>query len=820
MGEVWKARDTRLDRVVAVKVSKEQFTDRFQNEARAIAALNHPNICTLFDVGPNYLVMEFIEGAPLAGPMGSEKAVACAGQILDALDAAHRKGFVHRDLKPANILVTKQGIKLLDFGLAKQQAAARGGDVTVTQALTGQGEIAGTLQYMAPEQLHGKEADARSDLFAFGCVLYELLSGKRAFTGESAASIIAAVLERDPTPLDLVPPLDRALRTCLAKDPDDRFQNALDLKRALQWAVQETPGRPEAARSMPWGWVAAGVMAVAAIVAAWGPWRGAQSGLAQAIQVELDGGGEEISDPAISQDGQQVAFVSGRLLHVRRLDEAKARTLAGTEGAAAPFFSPDGKWLGFFANRKLLKIPVDSGAAAVLGDAVNPAGGSWDAEGGIVARMDGQGLMRISPDGRAPAMLFKGEARHPHHLPKGAGILYSAGGHVGVFGADGKVNPRLIENADRPRYLTSGHLLYSRRSELLAVRFDPVRLTLEGPEIKILEGVDRPEVRGVQFDASPSGTVVYRRGRFRSNNVISWLLPGGGVEPIYTKPEAYSSPRLSPDGKRLAIALVQQGEKNIWTLDLAQERLTRLTNGQAARGYAVWTPDGSHLIYEYSRSDLGWIRTDGGGTEQIGKNFGRSARALTPDGKHLLFNVNASGGGLDLGIADVSTANGELRVERPRVLLAQPGTQSSPFVSPDGKWVAYHSDETGQREIYVRPFPAEGPITGAKWQVSVDGGRLATWAKNSKELFWKGLDQRIYAVSYSETGGAFLAGKPRVWSDKRLPEVGTEPNFDVAPDGKRVVAVLDAGEELKPETQVRVVLNVGQILRRREAEEK
>lgn len=821
MGEVWKARDTRLDRIVALKVSKEQFSDRFMNEARAIAALNHPNICTLFDVGPNYLVMELLEGVPLTGPISVEKAVAVGGQILDALDAAHRKGFVHRDLKPANLLVTKQGIKLLDFGLAKLGPSLKGGDETLTQALTQAGEIVGTLQYMAPEQLQGRPVDARSDLFAFGCVLYELLSGKRAFPGSSTASIIAAILEREPEVLDLTPPLDRVLRTCLAKDPDARFQNALDLKRALEWAVAAPTdaGAGMAPRRTPWAWAVAGVAAVLAVLAVWAPWRGSVAGGERGmVRLDLEAGPEEVFDPAISADGKVVAYVSNRMLHVRNLDRPEARTLAGTEGAEAPFLSVDGKWVAYTANRRLFKILSEGGTPEALVDSVWSAPGVWLEDGSIVFEMPGLGetriLRRLAPGGKEPVAFSSGIVRNPTALPGGKGLLVEGNRNLIHFPAGGGEGTVVMQRAQRGRYIDGGYLVFFRNGGLYAVRFDLDRMRPEGEEVALLDGVDAQGLRGVQYDVSAKGDVVYRRGRKRSSErVISWLGPNGELAPILTKPGQYSSPRISPDGKRLALTVQQQGEKNVWVMELGGERMTRLTQGQPSRTYVVWTGDGQQLIYGRDDGKLGWVRADGGGSEGASTFEGSSPRSMAPGGRQIVYNQRGEAAqGLELAIADVG---GSPFLGNARKLLEQPGLQSAGAISPDGKWIAYHSDENVQREIYVRPFPASGPIVGAKWQVSTEGGRLATWSKSTKELFWKGLDQRIWVASYSEAGGAFVAGKPRVWADTRLPDTGVEPNFDISADGKRVLAVLDAEAELKPETHLRLVLGIGGELKRR-----
>src|SRR5258708_15398766 len=397
MGEVWRARDTRLDRIVAVKVSSEQCSERFEREARAIAALNHPHICQLYDVGPNYLVMEFVEGTPLAGPLPLAQAVEYAGQILEALNAAHRKGITHRDLKPANILVTKPGIKLLDFGLAKQAAPLqRADDATLMQALTSQGQILGTLQYMSPEQLQGKEADARSDLFSFGSVLYEMLSGKRAFEGQSAASVIAAILEREPPPLSATPPLDRVVRRCLAKDPDQRFQTARDLKSALTWVAEQAPVTTERLKGR-W-WIAAAIAAISALGGGWAALHFHQRPIDDHVirfQIAppeggtISGGGNLGGGFAISPDGQTAAFIAvvrGKTgLWVRPLDAANAQLIPGSEGALRPFWSPDSGSIAFSAGGVLKRVDLSRQTISKICDVTGVYwGGSWSSDGRIL----------------------------------------------------------------------------------------------------------------------------------------------------------------------------------------------------------------------------------------------------------------------------------------------------------------------------------------------------------------------------------------------------------------------------------------------------
>jgi predicted Ser/Thr protein kinase len=438
MGEVYRARDTRLNRIVAIKISKEHFSERFGNEARAVAALNHPHICQLYDVGPNYLVMEFIEGAPLKGPLPIGQAVEYAGQILDALDAAHRKGITHRDLKPANILVNKQGIKLLDFGLAKQTVPLTEAEATLTQAVTSNGQILGTLQYMSPEQLQGKETDARSDLFSFGCVLYEMLTGWRAFEGESAASVIAAILERQPAPLTVAPSLERVVHRALAKDPDQRFQTARDLKAALIFAMEQPPPAAVAKPNRRWHWIAALILLVGAL----GGW-----GISQFRQPRVDDrtfhlqitppegsrfvfSANSVGGIALSPDGRTAAYVvsgqgkTGMWIHP--LDGSTARLVAGTEGAAYPFWSPDNKSVAFFMRRKLQRVDIAGGFPVAICDAADGRGGTWTSDGQILFGTIASGLFHVPASGGTSSPLTTldastGERAHrwPQALPGG-----------------------------------------------------------------------------------------------------------------------------------------------------------------------------------------------------------------------------------------------------------------------------------------------------------------------------------------------------------------------------------------------------------------
>ena len=635
MGEVWKARDTELDRDVALKVSKAEFTARFKQEARAMAAFSHPNICQIYDVGPNYIVMELIDGVQLSGPLPVEKAVGYAAQILDALDAAHRKGFTHRDLKPANVMVTSNGaIKLLDFGLAKQTATGLGPDDVTGAALTKKGNITGTLQYMSPEQLNGKEADARSDIFAFGCVLYEMLSGKKAFSGSTTASVIAAIMEREPEPLQTAPPLDRVIRTCLAKDPDERFQTALDLKRNLLWATEGATAAPSQSRFSKTGWIAAAVFAIIAAALAFVHFREKP---ADRPLVRLDVNlGANVSLPAagfassvaISPDGARLVYASGTptKLFIRRLDQPKANELPGTQGAAMPFFSPDGQWVGFMTGLKLNKISVEGGAVVPLAGIPGFGGASWGEDGNILVTDSYKGLVRIPAGGGPPEMVaevVQGEIgfTSPWILPGGKAVLftrYTAGtadaARIEVLTLADRHRRIVVPGGTSARYLPaassngatsggSGHLIYINKATMFAVPFDPAKLETRGTAVPVLDDVAFQGVGIGQFDFSRTGTLVYRRverRRVREHDDAAM----GRSEPARKNrcgpnPASMQYPGLSPDGKRVALSVTEGGSQDIWVYDPQRDAMTRLTFGGGTYRYPVWSPDGQYVVFAY-----------------------------------------------------------------------------------------------------------------------------------------------------------------------------------------------------------------------------
>ncbi len=850
MGEVYRAQDTRLQRTVAIKTLNARFTERFEREALAISALNHPHICTLYDIGSQdgvgYLVMEYVEGKPLHGPLRIAEALPLAIQIASALEAAHAKGILHRDLKPANILVSKSRVKLLDFGLAKfVPTEPHPAEETVTAPLTAIGQILGTLAYMSPEQIEGQPADVRSDIFSFGLVLYEMLTGRRAFEASSQTGLMAAILKEEPPPLTKLLPstpplLDRTVRKCLAKDPSKRWQTASDLRDELAW-VAESESAPLAASPrrvfLPWmmGLSAAVLLALVATISLWRPWRAPPPSPPDGadrpfVQLDLETGPDEVSQLAVSPDGLRIAFVSKGGLAIRRLDRAKITPLSATEGATSPFFSPDGRWVAFFTQGKLKKIAVDGGDPVTLCDACENSGlgGTWGGDDTIVAVLDRTGqLSRLSAAGGTPQPFTdtKSDAAErpspfwPQALPGGKGILFGAGNGSGQ-GSLRVLTPHnglktLVENATHGRYLASGYLIYHQRGTLFAAPMELGRLELTGPPVPLLEGVSYSGPRA-NFDVSASGTLVYQRSTVGS--IPSWIYASGRIEPLHLKPGNYATPRVSPDGQRLVLSVIAEGKQNLWVYDLVRETLTRLTFAADTDLFPAWTHDGEFLAFR-SGNTLAWTRSDGSGKVEhlAGVSPNATPWSFSADGKWLTFWPLQSDS--DLWIASVERAPGALRLGSPQPLLEQHGSKGAPDISPDGRWLAYTSAQSGRFQIYVIPFvppgtTPQGPKGGGKWQVSNEEGHGSVWSQNGRALFYQGPDRRLQVAAYTLQGDSFVPGKPRFWGDKPLADIGSFPAFDVAPDGTRVLALLASGDT-KPETFLRVMFNVGGELRRR-----
>lgn len=829
MGEVYKARDTRLDRVVAIKISNEQFSERFEREAHAVAALNHSNVCTLHDVGPNYLVMEYIEGTPLKGPLPLRQALNYAAQICDALDAAHKKGITHRDLKPANILVTKSGIKLLDFGLAKIGPGKNPpSDATLTMALTGKNEMVGTLYYMSPEQLQaqatGQEIDARSDIFSFGLVLYEMLTGKRAFDGSSPATVIAAIMERPaPSIGDIAPPaLDRVLKRCLEKDPDNRWQSVRDLKAELDWIAQgsadqtKTPSIP--ARRQPLLWIAIGALALIAVVASWVAYRATRPAeLKPLVRLEVDLGHDVYlnalggSDITLSPDGTRIAYLSRNHLFTRRLDQPSATELTITTGATSPFFSLDGQWIGFVAGGKLRKISVEGGSEILLCDAASSyTGADWSEDGNIIAslRVTG-GLSQVSSNGGTPTPVteLEGEERThrwPQVLPGAKAVLFTAENSTAGFD-DAKIEVVTLADHRRKtlqhggtfgRYLAAsggkGYLVYVSRGTLFAVPFDLEKLETSGSPKPVLQQVSYSVMFGsAKLSSSRTGTLMYRSREIDASRVvIQWMDEDGRLRPLLDKPGLFVSPRFSPDGERLVVAN-DDAKSGIWTYDLRRDTLAPLT-GEPNGSHPAWTPDGRYIIYQ-GADGISIARSDGGGRPELlteSKEF-QYPSAFSPDGKWLAF-YQSGPQGWEFWTVPVEHEGVKLKAGKPELYQRTRGGRDATF-SADGRWLAFSSNESGSSQVYVRAFPDRG----GHWQVSSNGGTTPIFSRDGKDLFfYNPADDRIMVVSYSGKGDSFVAEKPRVWSSQSVGltlsgAVGAQ--YDLAPDSKHIAVATYAG---------------------------
>jgi Tol biopolymer transport system component len=857
MGEVYQAHDTQLGREVAIKVLPANFVNdperlsRFQREARMLAALNHANIATIYGLeqsgGVTCLVMELVPGETLAervkaGPLPMEEALKIAEQIAEALEAAHEKSIIHRDLKPANVKVTPEGkVKVLDFGLAKAFAGDAtsediGNSPTLSRAATMQGVILGTAAYMSPEQARGKAVDKRTDIWAFGCVLYELLTGKQTFHGEDVTDILAAVVRAEPDwqALPTATPLKvrDLLRHCLQKDKRLRLRDAGDAQIEIQEALA-APAIMAALTTAPatrgWreraAWGAALVFIVTTIAFAIGFVLRAPKP-AQPMRLSAEIGADASLYTAygpsviLSPEGTRLALVAGGAdqksrIYIRSLDQLQASALSGTENARDPFFSPDGQWLGFFADGKLKKISVQGGAAVTLCDAPNDRGGSWGDDGTIVFSPDNRvALSKVSSAGGAPQPLTtldkqtgENTQRWPQVLPGSKALLFTSnttGGTLAGF-EDADIIVYSMASGQRKtlqrggfyaRYLPSGHVLYMHEGTLFAVPFDPKLLEVTGQPAPILEGVvTSPVFAGAQFSFSETGNLVYVAGRAGIQNVsIYWMDREGKFTPLRETPGNYNNLALSPDGKRLALDIVDGGRRDIWVYEWERDTLTRLTFAGVANSFPVWTPDGQRIVYssqeKVGSTNLWWIRADGAGDAQRlteGKSV-QYARSWRPDGKVLAFNqLNPNYDIMTVPIEGDEKSG--WKPGEPKAFLSNPFIVQSPAFSPDGRWLAYHSTESGPLEVYVRPFP--GP--GGKWQISTGGGVTPKWSHNGKELFYRTADSKIMVVSYTASGDSFHAGKPQLWSPGQFTDRGATYNFDLHPDGKRFAVLKTPG---------------------------
>jgi serine/threonine protein kinase/Tol biopolymer transport system component len=857
MGEVYQAHDTKLGRDVAIKVLPAAFLHdaerltRFHREARMLASLNHPNIATIHGMehsdGAQYLVMELVPGQTLAdrvsdGGLKIEEALQFAVQIAEALEAAHEKGVIHRDLKPANVKVTPEGrVKVLDFGLAKAFAGDGGLDLSNVAKLTAmgteEGRILGTPAYMSPEQARGKPIDKRTDIWAFGCVFYELLTGRQAFRGETLSDTIAGVLEREadwqmlpaPTPTKI----RDLLRRCLQKDPRRRVQDIGDARIEIEEtlaspATAEPTAAAESVRSHwqgPMLWVVVSLLLVAAIagLAIWNLRRLPSPQPVSRFTITLPPGQQFAGLDtglalALSPDGTHLAYVAllghTQQLYLRALDSLEANPIPETEGATSPFFSSDGQWVGFFADGKMKKVSTNGGAVQILADAPQPRGASWGSQGMVAFAPTGaEALQWVADEGGTPHPLTRFEAgeishRWPEFLPGGKAVLFtvSKGGNsstwrnaqiaVQSIGSGGRRT--VISGGTYPRYASSGHLLYAHEGSLMAAPFDPQQLTATGKAVPVVDGVlQNVGASFAQYSFSVTGSLVYIPGVAQTNqSKLVWVSRNGAEQFLAAPARDYDTPALSPDGRRVAVGTDNQ----VWLYDFSQQALTRFTFEGSENQDPVWTPDGKRIAFESNKNgptNVFWQSADGsGGPERLTTSeFTDNPRSWSPDGQLLAFSERNPTAGFDLWML-------RLGDRKAQPFLRTPFNESAPRFSHDGRWLAYGSDESGRNEIYVQPYP--GP--GGKWQVSTEGGREPVWNPIGQELFYRSGD-KMMAVDVT-TQPSFAAGKPRVlFEGNYVPAIFTVPNYDVSPDGQRFLMIKPVEQAKAAPTQINVVLN-------------
>ena len=812
MGQVYRAQDTRLDRTVAVKVlpeglaSNAQFRERFDREARAVSSLNHPHICVLYDIGQqdgvSYLVMEHLEGETLAarlekGPLPLPEALQVAIEIAEALDAAHRKGVCHRDLKPGNIFLTRNGVKLLDFGLAKVRETGSETELTrtLTKALTKEGTILGTPQYMAPEQLEGLEVDVRADIFSFGAVLYEILTGRRAFEGKTSASVMAAILHVDPPSLSAVQPvtpprLARIVKVCLEKNRDDRWQSARDLLRELQWvsepesaaAVAHPPSKRKSAAVLASTSV---LLALALAVIALIHFRESRPE-PQVLRYTIPT--PENSQPwgfALSPDGRSLAISAfaenaRTQLWVRALDGVQPQLLPGTEDAAYPFWSPDSRYIGFFAQGKLKKIAANGGPAQILCDAPDARGGTWNRDGVIVFAPTGAvGLSRVAEIGGVPAQVTKPENgtihRFPAFLPDGRRFLYlvSESPKTGIYLAslDGKENRRIIADESSPAYIPapdggrSGYLLFVRESTLMALPVDSRTMQPISDIFPVSQQVlvGLPNRNYGQYAPSGNGLLVWRGGRVGQVRQLAWFDRAGREVAKVGEPLESGDFALSPDGKRVVVERLISPTSDLWLYDLEHRTNSRFTFDASANRFPVWSPDGSRISYSTTRKNSGIYERAANGAGQDQRLFLTSAAGGTydwsRDGRFIIFRMSSPKTKDDLWALPIEGDR------KPIPLLQSDFNEWMGQLSPDGRWLAYVSDESGRAEVYIQPFTLGSAgstrLAAGKWQISTGGGTQPRWRSDGGELFFIAADRKLMATTVKTAGASIERGMPQ-----------------------------------------------------------
>ncbi|MEE8367224.1 MAG: protein kinase [Thermoanaerobaculia bacterium] len=855
MGEVYKARDERLDRTVAIKVLPSHLSEspevkqRFDREARLISSLSHPHICTLFDVGHedgvDFLVMEHLEGETLAqrlekGPLPLAEVLRVGIEMADALDRAHKSGVVHRDLKPGNLMMTNSGVKLLDFGLAKNlvtepQTQDSNFSRLLTETpgsapLTVKGTILGTFQYMAPEQIEGQEADARSDIFALGAVLYEALTGLRPFGGKTQASLIGSIMHSEPESLSklspMAPPaLHRVIQTCLAKNPDERWNTVHDVKLQLQWIEEggsevgvpvPVAARRKSRERIAWGAAALAVFTTVLFAFLW-----AARAPEPAQMVRFDIGYPDnvpiIDSPKVSPDGRMIVFSgtddTGRSqIWLRSLNALEAQPIPGTEGSGRPFWSPDSRYLGFFANGKLKKIPVGGGPPQVICDAPRGADGSWS-EAGVIL-YDGAGpdpIMRVPSGGGIPVPQIEVDPESgdiqvgwPQFLPGGEKFLYVGFGGdtqavklASLKGGRGEV---ILAGQSRVEYTPPGFLIYVREDTLVSQPFDVDSGKITGEPTPLAEDLNINAVGLAHFSVSRNGVLAFRGGE-AGGGQLQWVdREGELLEAVGDSGDIYATD-LSPDGRWLAMQMRTDSgaDDDIWVRDLVRGVTSRFTFNEGRDVSPVWTPDGRSIAYAQGRdgqTDLAIKAFGGSGEveyllEAEGDQFPSS---WSPDGKTLLYYSRTPETGFDVWVLSLEDG------KEPKPFVNTPFVELDSRFSPNGRWVAYSSNESGQFEVYVQEYP--GP--GGKWQISTAGGREPVWGPNGKELFYRSSQQSLMRVEV-DIGEVFEAGIPQPLFSLRLRPVTTRNHYLLSRDGERFLLLSTLSGDSTPPTTV--VLN-------------
>ena len=853
MGEVYRAKDTRLGRDVAVKVlpahmsSSPELRQRLDREAKTISQLSHPHICTLHDVGhqdgTDYLVMELLEGETLAdrlgrGPIPLDQALRIGIEIAGALDAAHRQGIVHRDLKPGNVMLTKSGVKLLDFGLAKLAAPSQVSQVTSiptalqeSHPLTSRGTILGTFQYMSPEQLEGKDADARSDIFAFGCVLYEMLTGRKAFSGKSQASLIGSIMTSEPAPISSIQPMtppavDRLVKGCLAKEPEHRWSTAHDVMLQLQWIAEGGSAAglpaPVAARrrsreKLAWG-VAAALLLISAALA-WGFVRRApQPPRVVRFEVANPPGVTNVDAPKISPDGKMLAFnatdAAGKTqIWIRPLNALTAQPLPGTEGTRRPFWSPDSRFLGFVADGKLKKIDVTGGPPTKICDVPTGVDGTWSPEGVIL--LDGTGpdpIYRIPAAGGTPVVAAKADPARkevqvgwPEFLPDGRHFIYLAANQkqdqtaYRIGSLDSSETKPFAPAQSMLVYAPQGYLLFLKDRTLMAQPFDAKAVKTTGEAMPLAEQIGTDAAGLARFSISRDGVLAYRTGE--SGGRLLWMDRSGKELDTLGDPADYQDPDFSPTGDRLAFDItdIRGGKSDIWIRDLSRGVNSRFTFDPVNAFAGVWSPRGDYIVYTSDREGAFAIyqkATSGSGEEKLllKSDVIVVPISFSPDGRFLAYQRQDPKTNWDILLLPMT---GEAK---PVVLRATPFRDVVPRFSPDGRFIAYVSNESGRNEVYVQSYP--GP--GRTWQISTAGGGDPQWRRDGKELYYRALDQKLMAVEI-RVGDELEPGLPQVLFQTRVSTGLASTKYVPDRTGQKFLFVAPLGRDAM--TPTTVVLN-------------